>query len=435
MSLDPGGAAERFAAELRDELGGRAWLLHDAETGRYRASSPRLDALAQWLGSDASGAQGHEAVFLEAGRGSGALFAAMIHSTRRGQAQGGARQAQYLNTGELLRDGLRLSLAMTRKNALAQLWWGGGKGIIAAPQGDRGPDFRRLVFQEYGAFVSGLRGCYVTAEDAGTTPSDMAEIFRATRFATCIPTERGGSGNPSPLTAAGVASAMEAALAFVGLRGLRGRCVVVQGAGQVGSSLVEILLERGTERVVVGDVDGARCEALRRRFDTPRLELRLARPGDLSILAEPCDVLAPCALGGILSAKTIPDLAAKLVCGAANNPLANEEADAAALAGRGIVYVPDFLANRMGIVWCANEQYGRLDDDPAIARHLGESWSGSIPNTVRRVLEASLHGGSTPVAEACRLADALAQEPHPVLGTRAQRIVESLEANGWMSER
>ena len=432
MSLDPRGTPEDFATALRDELGGRAWLLRDPDTNQYRGSSPRLAALAHWLGARASGAHEHEAIFLGAGRGSGALFASVIHRTLRGQAQGGLRHAHYHSTADLLRDGLRLSLAMTRKNALAQLWWGGGKGLIAAPPGDRGLDFRRLLFQEYGAFVSSLRGCYVTAEDAGTTPSDMAEVFRATRFATCIPTERGGSGNPSPLTAAGVASAMQAALEFVGLGGLRGRLVVVQGAGQVGSALVETLLERGVRRVVASDTDPARCEALRQRCDSDRLEVRHALPGDLSILAEPCDVLAPCAMGGVLSAKTIPDLQAKIVCGAANNPLADEASDAAALMERGITYVPDFVANRMGIVWCGNEQYGRLDDDPAIARHLSDGWSGSIPGTVRQVLEASLHQGSSPVTEACRMADSLSLEPHPIFGTRAQKIVQSLAETGWV---
>jgi leucine dehydrogenase len=435
MGLEPGDAPAAFAAELRDALGGRAWLLRDARAGGYRASSPRLAALAAWLEGERSDAHGHEALFLQAGPGSGALFAAVLHRSVRGQAQGGVRVGHYPGLEALLRDGLRLSQAMTRKNALAHLWWGGGKGIVAGPGPERlrDPDFRRLLFQEYGAFVSSLRGCYVTAEDAGTGPADMAEVFRTTRFATCIPAERGGSGDPSPATAAGVACAMQAALAFVGLRGLRGRRVAVQGLGRVGGALVEILLERGVASLVASDTDPERCRALRRRFDTPRLELREAAPGDLSILAEPCDVLAPCALGGVLGTKTIPDLQAKVVCGAANNPLADEAGDAAALVERGVVCVPDFLANRMGIVWCANEQYGQLDGDPAVGRHLDEDWSGSIPRTVRRVLEESMVHGTTPHAEACRMADALAGEPHPVFGHRAWRIAESLAANGWAS--
>ncbi len=262
----------------------------------------------------------------------------------------------------------------------------------------------------------------------------MAEVFRATRFATCIPAQHGGSGDPSPATAAGVACAMQAALEFVGLGGLPGRRVVVQGLGRVGGALVELLLERGVASVVASDADPERIAAARGRLGTRRLELREASPGNLSILAEPCDVLAPCALGGVLGPKTIPDLQAKIVCGAANNPLVDEDSDAAALLERGVVYVPDFVANRMGIVCCANEQYGKLGGDPAVARHLDEDWRGSIPRTVRRVLEESMVHGTTPVAEACRLADALAEEPHPIFGRRAGRIVESLAENGWMSE-
>ena len=137
-------------------------------------------------------------------------------------------------------------------------------------------------------------------------------------------------------------------------------------------------------------------------------------------------MLAPCALGGALSPKTIPDLQAKIVCGAANNTLEDTERDGAALAERGILYVPDFVANRMGIVWCGNEQYGHLDPDPDLERHFDASWEGSIPATVRHVLQESALHGSTPVAEACRLADSLAGEPHPIWPTRPTRIIQSL---------
>ncbi len=427
MSLAPGAAPDRFAASLRDQLGGRAWLVLDPETGRYRASSPRLQELASFLDDDER-ACGHEAVFLATGRGSGALFAAVVHSTVRGQAQGGLRLAPYRSAADLLGDGLRLSRAMTRKNALAHLWWGGGKGLIARPGGDRGddPGFRRVLYQEYGAFVSSLRGCYVTAEDAGTGPEDLREVFRATRFATCIPPEYGGSGNPSPATARGVLCAMEAALRFVGLGGLAGQRVAVQGLGRVGAALVEGLVEAGVASVVASDTHAERCASLRERFAGLPVEIRHAEPGDDSILAEPGEVLAPCALGGALSPKTIPDVRAKIVCGAANNMLEDTERDGAALAERGILYVPDFVANRMGIVWCGNEQYGRLESDPDLERHLDPAWEGSIPATVHQVLSESALRGSTPVAEACRLADDLATRPHPLWPGRSARIIASL---------
>jgi glutamate dehydrogenase/leucine dehydrogenase len=434
VSLDPASDPGDFAASLRGDLGGRAWLVRDPEGPGYLSSSPRLAGLADLLGRDRRDVDGHEAVFFEAGRGSGALFAAVVHSSARGQAQGGVRRARYASVEALLRDGLRLSRAMTRKHALARLWWGGGKGIIAAPaEGDAGAaaDRRRLLYQEYGAFVTGLRGCYVTAEDAGTGPADMAEVARATRFATCIPPERGGSGSPAAMTAAGVVSAMEAALAFVGRPGLEGRKLVIQGAGQVGSALLRLLLERRVGAVVVGELCAERCDALRDAFPEEQVEIRCVPEGDQRILCEPCDVLSPCALGGVLGRKSIDGLRAGIVCGAANDPLEDETRDAAALAARGVVYVPDFVANRMGIVFCANEQYGLLARDPEIQRHLDPGWRGSIPRTTRLVLEQAQARGTTPLDEALRLAERLARELHPLWPRRGQAIALSLVRDGW----
>jgi glutamate dehydrogenase/leucine dehydrogenase len=428
---------DRFADVLRSDLGGRGWLLRDAEAGGYQASSPRLQPLADFLTRDRRDVRDHEAVFLQTGRGSGCLFGAFLHKTVRGQAQGGVRHQSYATLEAFLRDGLRLSLGMTRKNALARLWWGGGKGLLAKADDERSrePDFRRTLYQEFGAFVSSLQGCYVTAEDAGTDAADMAEVFRGTRFATCIPHDRGGSGNPSDMTAAGVVCAMEAALEMLGHRSLGGGKVVLQGTGNVGSALIRRLLERGVARIVASEVRAEQCEALLDAFDGAPLEIRRVEPGDTTILAEPCDVLAPCALGGVPHPKTIPDVRARVVCGPANNPLADEERDAASLARRGILYVPDFVANRMGIVACANEQYGHLRDDPMVWRHLDPDWEGGIARTTRTVLERARALGVTPLSASRVTADALADEPHPLWGHRAWRIVEELTSGGWPRQR
>jgi glutamate dehydrogenase/leucine dehydrogenase len=435
MGLRLGSPPEVFADALRGELGGRAWLVRDSETGAYQASSPRLQGLADFLTANDRDARRHEAVFLEAGRGTGVLFAAVIHCTRRGQAQGGVRHWHYDSMEGFLRDGLRLSLGMTRKNALARLWWGGGKGLIARPPGDlaKDPNFRRSLYQEYGAFVSSLHGCYVTGEDAGTNPSDMAEVFRATRFASCIPPERGGAGNPSGMTAAGVVCAMEAALDVLGMGDLAGKTVVLQGTGQVGSAMMRQLLDRGVKRILASEICAERRDALLDAFSGEPVEIRISEPGDISILSEPCDVLAPCALGGVIGPKTIPHIHARIVCGAANNQLLDEQRDATALAARGIVFVPDFVANRMGIVSCANEQYGQVLDDPAVQRHLSRRWEGGIDRTTRRLLEESRGGEITPLAAALRLADALAEQTHPIWGHRAWDIIESLSRDGWVT--
>jgi glutamate dehydrogenase/leucine dehydrogenase len=333
---------------------------------------------------------------------------------------------------ELLDDGLRLSRGMTRKNALAGLWWGGGKGILArtAGVGDDEMPLRASLFREYGAFVSSLRGVYVTAEDAGTTPHDMEAIADATRFATCIPRERGGSANPAAMTAAGVLCAMEAALAFRDLGPLEGRRVAVQGTGNVGAELIARLLERGAS-VVASEIDAERRNLLADACSGRLLEIRPAEPGDDSILAEPCDVLAPCALGGVIGPKTIGSIEAAIVCGPANNPLVDEERDARALRRRGITAVPDFLANRMGIVSCCNEQYGSVNDDAMILRHLDPEWPNGIHQTTRQVLELAETTGVTPTAAASRLADHLGEQPHPIWGHRGPQIVDSLLADGW----
>jgi glutamate dehydrogenase/leucine dehydrogenase len=431
MSRIADASPAQLAARLRGEGVGRAYLVQGAGRRTLRASHPLLEELAASLGEDLD-AVDPEAVFLQVAPSAEALFAAFVHRTRRGQAQGGLRRRTYDHVHQLLRDGLRLSRAMTRKNALAGLWWGGGKGILAdTPEMAREPVLRAALYREYGAFVSSLRGCYVTAEDAGTQPADMAEVFAATRFATCVPPEAGGSGNPAPTTAAGVLCALDAALDFHGLGSIEGKTVAVQGAGNVGSALVERLLERRAGRIVVSDLSAERCAALLDRFEGLPLEVRLVPAGDDSILGEPCDVLAPCGLGGVLGPKTIRDVRARIVCGAANNPLVDEERDAADLARRGVTYVPDVLANRMGIVQCANEQYGTVSGDAGVRRHLGHEWPNSIYQMTLRVLELAQRCGTTPLAAALRLADDLAREPHPLWGHRGRLIVESLVADRW----
>ena len=437
MSLLVNSSPEAFADALRGELGGRGWLIRDVERGDYQASSPRLQPLADFLSTDRRDVRGHEAIFLESGRGSGVLMAAVIHATRRGQAQGGVRHWPYPDVESFLRDGLRLSAGMTRKAALARLWWGGGKGLIArAPSGrSEDPEFRRSVYREYGSFVSSLRGSFIAAEDVGTTPLDVAEIFRTTRFATCVPPEFGGAGNPSGMTARGVVCAMEAGIEALGLGDLSGKKVVLQGTGQVGRVLVRLLLERGVDRIVASEICPSARDALLEGLEGEPVEIHLSRPGDLDILAEPCDVLAPAALGGVLGPKTIPDLHARLVCGPANNPLCDDDRDATALAERGIGDVPDFVAYRMGIVACSNEAYGTLARDPEVERHLDPDWEGGIRRTTLRLFQEAEDEGITTVRAALRLADALAEEPHPIWGHRAWRVIESLRTSRWTAGR
>jgi glutamate dehydrogenase/leucine dehydrogenase len=428
LELDP----ESFVQRLRDH-GGRASLTWDFDRGQLVASQPWLDEVAKALMADTRDFHRHEGVYLAVGPETGALFGAFVHTTVRGQAAGGLRHWPYENLGTLLRDGLRLSLGMARKNALAGLWWGGGKGIVARQSGDRhrDPGYRRALFREYGSFTTSLRGVYITAEDVGTTPPDVAAVFETTRFAISIPPAVGGSGNPSPATAKGVVCAMEGALDHLGKGTLAGKTIAMQGAGNVAGFMIDELLARDVAKVVATDITEERCAEVRARFAGRRVEIRLAAPGDNAILAEPCDVLAPCALGGVLNPDTIPSIRAPIVCGAANNQLLDDRRDDRLLAERGIVYVPDYVCNRMGIVNCANEQYGSLPEDPAIERHFGRDWDNSVYAITRAVLELATREGITTAAAANRLADQACTVPHPIWGHRGRAIAAGLVRDGW----
>ncbi|MEZ4451528.1 MAG: Glu/Leu/Phe/Val dehydrogenase dimerization domain-containing protein [Nannocystaceae bacterium] len=414
-----------------------AFATTDAE-GTIRVSHPGVTDLGAFL-RESSDYAAHEGVFLARGDETGALFGAFVHDTRRGLAQGGLRFWPYESVGDLLRDGLRLAQGMTRKNALAGLWWGGGKGIIARdPAADyRDPGYRRTLYREYGAFVTGLRGAYVTAEDVGTGPADMAEVFTTTRFVTCIPPAVGGAGNPSPATAQGVVCAMEGALDYLGLGTLEGKTIAMQGLGNVGSSMLDELLLRGIGKAIASDISQERLDELGRRYQGAPVELRLLPPGDASILAEPCDILAPNALGAILNPQTIPAIRARIVCGAANNQLLDAARDGEAIRARGLCYVPDFLANRMGIVRVANEQYGHLPDDPAIRRHLGREWENSVFAVTRKTLALADREGITTAAAAIRIADERARDGHPLWGHRGRhhRRLSGLRCRAAANER
>lgn len=425
----PAQLAELLAAHNRR----RGFLITAPRSGRLLASHPALAPVVESISEDASDFDHHQAIFLEVGQKSGHLLGAFLHQTHRGQGAGGVRFWGYERVADFISDGLRLSRAMGLKNALAGLWWGGGKGVIARQKGSdsRDPSLRDAVFADYGRFISGLRGCYITAEDVGTTPEDMVRIHGATRYITCVPPTIGGSGNPSILTARGVVVAMEAALEFLDRGTLEGKTVAMQGLGNVASYMIGDLLEKKVARILGSDIAGERLEAVRQRFPNAPLELRLVAPDKHSILATGCDIIAPNAVGGCLNPKTIPTIQAPIVCGAANNQLAVTDRDGRALAERGCLYVPDFLANRMGIVNCANEQYGAFEGDPAVTRHLERDTPHGIFQRALEVFQRARASGRSTAEEAERLATELSQEQHPIWSTRGQEIIDHLVVSGW----
>lgn len=422
-----------FVAFLKREGIRRFYFVYDSDSKRVVASHEQLEPLARFIGGDPRDFDGHEGVFFQMSRKHDTLLGAFVHRTNRGQAAGGVRYWSYKTVEDFLRDGLRLARGMTHKNALAGLWWGGGKGVMVHNEkvDKNDPEIRRALYREYGEFMTSLQGCYVTAEDVGTCVEDMHNIFSKTRFTTCIPPEVGGSGNPSVPTARGVVAGMEAALEFLGQGTLEGKTVAVQGMGHVAEPLLGYLFERKVKKIIASDICEATIESARSKFQGCNLETKLASYGDNAILAEECDILSPCATGAILSQETIPTIRAKIICGAANNQLQDHDRDDAAIFNRGIVYVPDFLTNRMGIVNCADEAYGYVNDDPAFERHLNRDWEHSIHQTTLRVLRESKDQGTPPSRIAIGQADKLSLENHPVTGHRGKLIIRSLVENTW----
>jgi leucine dehydrogenase len=302
----------------------------------------------------------HEAVYRWENQALGVIGFVAIHSTVLGPAFGGARLWAYDSEAEALTDALRLSEGMSYKNALADLGAGGGKSVLWArqPLTDRDE-----VFACFGKVIELLRGRYITAEDVGTSVADMQIVQQQTRFVAGLPAIEGkAGGDPSPWTALGVMSALEAALAADG-QTVRGLTVAVQGLGSVGHKLCGLLHASGA-KLIVADRFVGRAEQVAEEFGATTC-------GPEFVLATPADILAPCALGGILNDRTIPLIKARYIVGAANNQLGSP-ADGHALARRGIIYVPDYVANAGGIINAMAEYRG--DDDQAVeqdVRHIG----------------------------------------------------------------
>ena len=268
-----------------------------------------------------------------------------VHSTVLGPGAGGTRLKVYAEARDALQDGLRLSSAMTSKNAMAGLPLGGGKAVLAVPEIPTG-ERRRDMFLRYGELVESLHGTYRTACDMNTSSVDMDVVGERSSFVFARTEAAGGSGTSAPATAVGVFTGLRAAVAHAfGTDDLAGRTVAVQGVGAVGEPLARQLADHGA-RLVLTDVEDVRAKELAQA-------LNAETAGTEEIYDAECDVFAPCATGGVLSAETIPRLRCRVVAGAANNQLA-EPGDADRLAERGILYAPDYVVNAGGIIHLAS---------------------------------------------------------------------------------
>ena len=274
-----------------------------------------------------------------------------IHSTVLGPSLGGTRMWQYNSEWDALNDVLRLSRGMTYKAAVTGLNLGGGKAVII---GDAKTQKTPELMLRFGEFVHSLGGKYITAEDVGMETKDMDLLRTVTPFVTGISEDKGGAGTPSPITAYGVFMGMKAAAKFTyGSDVLEDKLVYVQGIGNVGEALVEHLTNEGA-RVVIDDINRERLEVIRDTYDVEIYEGK-------NIYAEKMDIYAPCALGATINDTTIHAIQAKVIAGAANNQLADENKHGLMLQQKGIVYAPDFLINAGGIinVFAELENYGR----------------------------------------------------------------------------
>lgn len=285
----------------------------------------------------------HEQVVIHQGRRSGLPVIAAVHSTRLGPAVGGTRMWTYPDWRDGLADALRLSEAMSLKNAAAGLDCGGGKAVIALPPGTVLPAERReAVMRDLGDLVGTLAGALIVGEDVGTNAQDMLIVREQTRWAGGLPASTGGSGEPAEPTAVGVYAAIEAtARQMFGTADLSGRHACVIGLGQVGERLARRLAAAGV-KLTVSDIDTGK-QAI-----ASELGADWADPDDAVFV--PTDLLIPAALGGILRPDTVPRLRCAAIVGAANNQLADDSV-AGLLSERGILWAPDFIANAGGVMF------------------------------------------------------------------------------------
>jgi leucine dehydrogenase len=330
----------------------------------------------------------HEQLVVRRGSRSGMYSIIAIHSTALGPALGGVRLWTYPATIDGCRDALRLAIGMTYKAAAAGLELGGGKGVICLPDGQLDDERRRAALLDFADLIESLDGRYITAEDVGISPRDLVAIRERTAHVTGLPADRGGSGDPSPFTALGVAAAMRACCSHVfGDPELGGRRVTVIGVGHVGARLARRLADEGAE-LVLSDI------APERRQLADELGAGWAEPEEAA--QSECDVLAPCALGGAINDGNAEALRCRIVCGSANNQLA-DEALAETLAESEILYAPDFIANAGGLMHVYKEIKG-YSEDHALDLVVG------IEETLERILAAAERRGITPLDAAREMA-------------------------------
>jgi len=324
----------------------------------------------------------HEKVVMFTDQATGLRAIIAVHNTNLGASLGGCRIYPYAEINDAVTDVLRLSKGMTYKSALAGLPLGGGKAVIIGnPREIKKPGF----MQSFGEAVEQMGGSYITAEDVGSTEEDMIEISKATSYVAGLPETGNGegvAGNPSPVTAYGVYCGLKAcAREKYGEPNLSGRKIAIQGMGAVGYALAEYLAKDGAE-LWVADIHQDVLERAQHQFGA---QVHIAPAAEIHKLD--VDIFAPCALGAGLNDRTIPEIKAGIIGGAANNQLAERRHDAM-LKEKGIVYAPDYAINSGGITSVGYEYFWRTERNPyqhELTRDTMMSHVSRIEETLGRV--------------------------------------------------
>ncbi|MCX2451885.1 Glu/Leu/Phe/Val dehydrogenase [Pedobacter sp. PLR] len=297
---------------------------------------------------DQLSAAGHKKVVFCNDPDTGLKAIIAVHDTTLGPALGGTRMWSYVSEAEALEDVLRLSRGMTYKAAITGLNIGGGKAVII---GDSRKGKSEAMMRSYGRFIRNMNGEFITAEDLGTTTKDMEYIRMETEHVTGVPESLGGAGNPAPHTAKGVFLGIKACVKEVfGTDMLAGRSVVVQGIGNVGEHLVELLRAENVE-VYISDINEERLQHVARTYKAKPIAAD-------KIFGIDADIYAPCALGATVNDRTIPKMKFAIIAGSANNQLADEQVHGKLLLDKGILFAPDYLINAGGLISCYSELTG-----------------------------------------------------------------------------
>jgi len=328
----------------------------------------------------------HERVVLWSDPNSAYRGIIAIHSTTLGPALGGTRFRNYETDQAASVDALRLSRAMSYKNAMAEIPFGGGKAVII---GNAETCNREQTFRAHGRFVESLGGLFITGEDVGTRPADMNYVSQETRYVAGLP---GRSGDPSPMTAHGVFRSMQACARHRwGCDSVAGRTVAIQGCGSTGYHLAREVHRAGA-KVIATDVSATALERVVEEFDAVPVS-----PAEIFAVA--ADVFAPCALGGVLDDETIRQLKVEIVVGSANNQLLSD-AQGDSLAQLNILYAPDFVANAGGVINGCRELLGW--DEKAAANKVDKLY-----DRMTTVLNTAAAAGEPPFKVANQMAQAL----------------------------